>query len=124
MIESKTRRPAWTIWKGLGLALMGSSLFQLLAHFATGQPEFPLGALLTFHWGLIWFKPAWLVKLRQDQPWFDLINALPVVLGLLVLILDSLGSLPLPVNLDWAIFLLYTVNLVDSLDSFKKGPDT
>lgn len=115
-----TARPnKWTIWRVLGLCLILAASFQLAAYLVTGQSELPLGALLTLHWGLIWLRPAWLVKLIQDKPWFELLNALPACFGILVLLLGA-DKLPFPVDLDWTIFIFYTINLMDSLSDIKK----
>lgn len=119
MTNTTSTQQKWTIWRVLGLALIGASLLQLVARLSTGQPEFPLGALLTLHWGLIWLRPAWLVKLIQDKPWFELVNALPACFGILVLLLGA-DKLPFPVDLDWTIFIFYTINLMDSLSDIKK----
>lgn len=115
-----TARPnKWTIWRVLGLCLILAASFQLATYLVTGQSELPLGALLTLHWGLLWLRPAWLVKLIQDKPWFELVNALPACFGILVLLLGA-DKLPFSVDLDWTIFIFYTINLMDSLSDIKK----
>lgn len=119
MTNTASTQQKWTIWRVLGLALIGASLLQLVARLSTGQSEFPLGALLTLHWGLFWLRPVWLVKLIQDKPWFELLNALPACFGILVLLLGA-DKLPFPVDLDWTIFIFYTINLMDTLSDIKK----
>lgn len=119
MTNTTATQQKWTIWRVLGLALLGAGLLQLAIRLLTGQPEFPLGALLTLHWGLIWLQPAWLVKLIQTKPWFELLNALPACLGILVLMLGA-DKLPFPVDLHWTIFIFYAINMMDSLGDIKK----
>lgn len=119
MTNTIATQPKWTIWRVLGLALMGAGVFHLMASLLTGQSEFPLGVLLTLHWGLFWLRPTWLVKLIQDQPWFELLNALPACLGILVLLLGA-DKLPFPVDLHWTIFIFYAINMMDSFEDIKK----
>lgn len=53
MTNTASTQQKWTIFRFLGLALIGAGAFHLMASLSTSQPEFPLGALLTLHWELV-----------------------------------------------------------------------